>query len=741
MNLMKWFRKNNKRIMAVVVIVIMIGFIGDTYIRQIGQQRTGLHSTTAYFGKNKSITNFDLASARQELEILRILRADYLLKGMSLPLVRTPDFRSLLLGELLFSDRNVSPALINRMKQMIRIQGYAISDKQINDIYKNSGENHLYWLLLNKEAEQAGIVVSSDSAGKQLSRVVPQMFNGVTYSQLISSLVSQQGVSEREILTTFGKLLAVVEYAKIMCATDDVTTSQIRLAVSRENETLNMELMKFESDVFAENQGEPAEQQIVEQFDKYKKFFAGTVSEENPYGFGYKLPDMVRLEYIAVRLDDVSGIVTPLTQEEVEEFYQRNREQLVEQVPSDPNDPNSAPTERTKTYTETASAISEQLLRSKIDSQAENILLEARTLSEAGFENAGVEAENLTAEQYQLIAKAANYQAIADQLTEKHKIKVYSGQTGLLSAADIQTDKYLGMLHLGGYGSNFVRLPGVVFAIDELQSAELGPFDVAKPRMYENIGPLKDLSRQSMVVARIVEARKASEPESITQAFGKDTLVFNDDQKPAGEKIYSIKDIVAKDLKKLAAMNTTKSKAEEFIALAAKGGWDNALDKFNQLYGSQAEADRKVFDLYNLKDVKRVSRMQLAALAAQIEGNPADQFVVDQRKNDGQLIDQLYSLIPQDSNSVAAVPLLVESKPEMSFYCVKSLSVKRLNEGEYEKNRTLEVYKENIVESQGLAAVHFGPENIMKRMNFKWADKTNAAEAKTEAEAESKGKP
>ncbi len=28
MNLVKWFRKNNKKVMAVVVIVLMIGFIG-----------------------------------------------------------------------------------------------------------------------------------------------------------------------------------------------------------------------------------------------------------------------------------------------------------------------------------------------------------------------------------------------------------------------------------------------------------------------------------------------------------------------------------------------------------------------------------------------------------------------------------------------------------------------------------------------------------------------------------------
>ena len=40
MNLVKWLRKNNKKIMAVVVIVIMFGFIGGSALRQISRRGT-----------------------------------------------------------------------------------------------------------------------------------------------------------------------------------------------------------------------------------------------------------------------------------------------------------------------------------------------------------------------------------------------------------------------------------------------------------------------------------------------------------------------------------------------------------------------------------------------------------------------------------------------------------------------------------------------------------------------------
>ena len=43
MNLVKWFRKNNKKVMAVVVVVIMLGFVGGTYLQQLGQRRAVQH--------------------------------------------------------------------------------------------------------------------------------------------------------------------------------------------------------------------------------------------------------------------------------------------------------------------------------------------------------------------------------------------------------------------------------------------------------------------------------------------------------------------------------------------------------------------------------------------------------------------------------------------------------------------------------------------------------------------------
>jgi len=699
MNLMKWFRKNNKKVMAIVVVVIMFGFIAGPTLRYLGRVRMGWHRPVAHFADNRKITRSDLISARDELEILRFLQADVLL--------RMQDLRAVFLSELLFSERRVSPVLINRVKQAIRANQFGISDKQISDMYRRSWPAEYYWLLLKNEAQFAGIRVANQQTGELLAAVIPQLFEGSTYSQIIQFLMNQQGIAEEQILTTFGELLAVLQYAHMVCSNEDVTGSQLMHIVSWENETVNVELVKFDSSVFAETLAEPNEDRIIEHFNKYKKFFAGTLSEENPYGFGYKLPDRVQLEYIAVKLGDVSTIVTPPTHQETEEYYQKNIKRFTESVSSDPNDPNSPQTEEIKSYADVASIISQGLLQDKINSKAEAILQEAKALTEAGLENMDIEAEKLSSEQFR--QAAGDYKTAAEQLSEKHKVKIYTGQTGLLSASDIQSDKNLAMLYR------------IVFAIDELKASELGPFGIPTPRMYENIGPVRDIFGQMMAFVRVIKAEPASEPESVNQTFSKNTLILDPNQQQS-ENVYSLKEEVAEELKRLAAMDITKSKTQEFVELVAKNGWDRAIDRFNKLYGQQARRDPNdpnVFRLQELANLQRLSSVMLATLNIQNAGDPKALFLANDSIKQGKFIEQLYSLVPQDSNTVDTVPLIMEFKPDMSFYIIKNISINRFDQMEYEKIKVPRLYREDYIQVQSMAAVHFNPENILKRMNFR----------------------
>ena len=175
MNLVRWFRKNNKKVMAVVVIGIMFIFIGGgTLLQQFSRKSV---EDLAYFGDNRKITNNDLYLARRELDVLRSLAADVLLRNQNLS--------GIFLGELLFAGQQTSPLLISRIKQTIRDSRLRISDKQINDMYRQSVPPSVYWLLLKNEAQHTGIVVPNEQSRTLLGQLIPQLFDGQTYSQRI----------------------------------------------------------------------------------------------------------------------------------------------------------------------------------------------------------------------------------------------------------------------------------------------------------------------------------------------------------------------------------------------------------------------------------------------------------------------------------------------------------------------------------------------------------------------------
>ena len=741
MNLVKWFRRNNKKVMAVVVIVIMIGFIGGSALTSLLQRNTGMRDIVAYLGDGTKVRSEDLYSARQELDILQMLNADALLKSQ--------DMQGLFLGELLFSDRTGSAALVNRLKQTIRQNRFGISDEQLNAIYERSAPPAIYWLCLQHETQSAGINLGNDEVARLLGQIIPQLHNGRSYAEVIGAVMSRTRLPEDQIVATVGELLAVLQYGHMMCSSEDVTTQQIMHAVSIEQEGVDVGYVSFDASAFTEKLDEPDDAKLAEHFEKYKDFSAGEISDDNPYGFGYKLPDRVQIEYVAVKLDDVRTTVKRPTQDEMGDYYNRNKDQsFTEQVQSDPNDPNSM-TERVKGYAEVVDTIEKQLMKSKIMAKAEAILQQAKTSTEAGLQDMNdTEIETLSTEQFkEKLGDAGDYGTVARDLSKEHGIKVFTGRTGMLGPVELQTDEHLRTLVIRGYGRNPIRLSQVVFAVDELEASELGRFDAPKPKMYENIGPVRDwmseygdVSGTIMALLRVVEARKAAAPESVDQAFSTKSIVFDPNDEEADENLYSVRERVAEDVKKLAAMDTAKAKAEDFIAQAVKSGWQPAIDNLNKLYKEEYEQDANdpdPFRIQNSGELRRMSAATLDTLALHNQGNPAGQFYLRDSERNRRFVDQLYSLVPREKITSDDLPLVVEVKPDMSYYAIKSISVKRLWKEDYEKAKVTRLYDEDYIRSQSLGAIHFNPENILKRLRVRWARADEeSADANTPEESE-----
>lgn len=746
MSLVKWLRKNNGKIMAVVVILIMFGFVAGPLLSYLARRSGPTQSSTAaHYLDGKKITRSDLEQAGRELDILTSLRADALLQAQ--------DMQGLFLGELLFAGRSAgggSPEVVNYIRQSINQNKYGISSKDISNMYDRSGAPPtVYWLLLKEEAHRAGIRVSNSDAGKLLGNLIPQLYQslgpGITYREVIAGLM-KGGDSEKRILTTFADLLAVMQYAHLICSNENVTIRQVRNLASRQVETIDVDFVRVAADFFKKTLPEPSEEEVAAHFNKYKAIEPATVTAQNPYGFGYKLPDMLRLEYIALKLDDIAKIVDAPTHEETESFYQKNKNLFTRQAPSDPNDPESLKIDVTKGYAQVVDVIIEQLLTKKIRSKTKAVLQQAMTLTEPDLADTGLDLEKLTSEQF--AEKARDYKAVVDKLSEEHNVKIYTGKTGLLSASRLQTDKYFGRMSVDGFGYGPVNLTQVVFAVDEIGASRLGPFTAAKPRLYENIGPIEDLyaarnrfsnaGEQLMVIVRIVEADKASPPESIDKTFGTHSLVLDPNEDKSEDDVFSVRKTVVEDVKKLAAMDTAKAKAREFIDLAAKEDWQTTIDQFNKLYGADAKDDPNdpnVFELDYLTSVSRTSGAQLNTLAIQAQGSASAVYFLNEARIEGRFTDKLYSLVPPDANSPDTLPTIVEFKPNMSYFCIKDLQIKRFWNEDFLNSRPVSFYRQDLTQFQSLAPIHFNPGNILKRMRFEKAEDSSGDNEPNETEA------
>ncbi|MHC4690656.1 MAG: hypothetical protein ACYS5F_13615 [Planctomycetota bacterium] len=381
----------------------------------------------------------------------------------------------------------------------------------------------------------------------------------------------------------------------------------------------------------------------------------------------------------------------------------------------DNNIPNSPMIQKQRSFAEVANLIADQLLQRNINAKADEIIQQAKTFTEASLEKAGI--DTLTASTEQIKEHAGDYEKAALELSEQYKIPIYAGQTGLLSASEMMRDRYLGMMSLSGQSLNLIRLTQVVFAIDELQGDEIGLLDIVKPKIYQNIGPTQDFTGQIVALLRVIEAQKAVEPDSIELEFSKSAIQLEQQE----DVVYSVKEKIIEDVKKITAFDVAKIRAGRFKDSLISKGWDEALVELNKVYKQEKglpETDPNVFAIERLSNLRRIPDSVIEILKVQAEGSPESRLLIEAQKKQKLFIDNLYDLVPPEEDSLKAVPALMQSRSDMSWYVIRSVSINRFYQEDFQISKAQGSYQQDFLESQNMAVVHFNPDNILKRMNF-----------------------
>lgn len=730
MHLVKWIRKNTRKIMVFVVIFCMVSFvIGSIGIKFIVGFFGANNQPIATYGDGQKIKPVHFIQAKNELNVLRMLMADRLLMAQSASGMSGP-----LLVHLLFPESPFASQISTQLKQAVKQGKIPITEDELNDFFQQRSERpEILWLLLKNEAYQAGYVMSNDTAGQTLLYAVPQLTsNQLDAAGLVNQIINNSNITEDQILRIFSDLMGVMAYADTVMDNEAVTINQIKASLGRSKERIDADFVKIDAESFINEDDEIAEAQIQEQFDKYKMVAAGEPTEDNPFGFGYKLPKRVQLEYMVVLMDDVTEQLEKPSAEAVEEYYSSNISKYQTSEPSDPNDPESEEIVKTRSFAEVEAEIRRTLEAEKTSTQANILFNDIKDKTESGFETLNFDEASTS----DLQKAAGDYLAVSDALSKKYNLPIVSAKTGWLDAATFSQDKILANLGIRR-GQNYLRLSDLAFAAanERPQQQRIGMPSV---RVWENIGPLsggyysEEESKfyRLMALVRVVGIKEATVPEDVNITFDTKGIILDDSQ-AQDDTSFSLADKVKDDIRLLAAMDAAKVRAEEFAELVADKGWDAALEAYNSKY---AEDDK--IELESVKQQLRISQAEVKVAKQMIKQSPASAQYLQQRITSNMLTNRLYAILPEESKTTGTIQTVLPFEPQAACYVVKEVVRQPATLSDYQDNKAQTAMQLNIAESMGLGLVHFSPENILERMAFKPKQQEDDQEDTTQTEAQ-----
>ncbi|HBG28380.1 MAG: hypothetical protein A2Y10_11220 [Planctomycetes bacterium GWF2_41_51] len=735
MHLVKWIRKNMGKLMAIFVIVIMIAFIMPSLLDQLSRpSMRGPNAAMWTYNGDKEITLEDIQQASAELKILSSLMADRLLLAQQ-------DIRSILLSQLLFPESERAAMISDELKNIVMQNRLLISPLKIDEFFRQSrGRSELFYLLLKNEAANAGVVVAPKTAGDVLNSVIPQLTNKqADAATLVNGIAAANGMSGDQVLKVFANLMSIMTYSRVVTETENVTESQLKNIYARATQSMDVNFVQFSSEEFTDKVAQPSSAQLTGQFEQFKNILPGTITEENPVGFGYKLPSRVAIDYMIIKLDDLKKNIPAPTNEEIEDYYRQNLERppITTEVPKDPNDPNSEMVKKQKSFAEVAETIKRVLQTRKINSTASKILSEAIEKTDGDFQS--LDFEKATVETFK--AKAGDYAAVSQEISAKYNVKVYNGRTALLTQDDIQGDASLGGLMMMGQSRMPTRLVKLAFAVPALgdEAAKLGPFEPAAPKMFVSIGPLSDMGGGLTAIARVVEVAISQAPESLEFSYEKNLPDLGKENDKDSK--FVLKDVVSEDCKKLLATEIAEKAANEFMQLVKNQDWDSALNKINAQYGKKDANDpnAKTFAIQPMNNIKRISERDIEMTKMRVAGMMASEQIVNQSIMFGRLIDTFYDTYEQMQKNQQQPPVLVDFDPRLSYYVIKDMNVTDAGTlEEFEQIRQRLALEQDFIDSQSAVIDFLMPDNITGRSNLEETQKSTADANDTNQPAEEK---
>jgi hypothetical protein len=258
--MIKFIRKNNKQVLAIFGVFLMIAFVVQTRYNPSGSDRAA--RAIGRIG-DQTVTEGELESVHQQWKLLRqALVVEY-------------------------------PPHSGEYRSLVGLQ--------LGEAAQAIDQTPRLYLLLIKEADRAGVGVSDkevDNVLNEPSVNVQTPAGSITRYDQLQSLDPDYAGDVREATT---QLLRVMQSSNAGLDLVKVSRPQKAASLAADHQDIAVRLVQIDSKAFAGKIAPPTTQDLQKQFDQFANVPpAGTAIPGNPLGVGYQVPDQVRLQTISV---------------------------------------------------------------------------------------------------------------------------------------------------------------------------------------------------------------------------------------------------------------------------------------------------------------------------------------------------------------------------------------------------------------------------------------------------------
>jgi hypothetical protein len=399
------------------------------------------------------------------------------------------------------------------------------------------------YLLIKAEALAADGVVAKSKLQEQVDHILNMRATIKGSGQFdfggeLGKVINNFGYSETQFIQILGEYITTVLYVNQVTARTDIdkaeAAEQAKIAKlvgggldSKESGLLEGNYVTFNSASFAHKIDPPSDELIQAHFDQYKSV-APIVTDENEFGFGYKLPDRVKLEYLRVDAKVVENTVVKPELENMDvvareellvNYWQENKKsyQVTPKPAPDATPDIPAPAPFDPPFDEVVGRVETDYIKTRASEMVQDVVNKLDDTINAAI-NAKQADETKTIDVAQL-AEAASVD----------KIKVVSNIIGFITEEALGSDsQFRNVSRPGAPGQTAESFAETVFNCEELHVGLVSRYENSPIAIGEIVGPLWSQvqgEKQVAIFVRVLGSDKSRDASALDDDGSKGAYV------------------------------------------------------------------------------------------------------------------------------------------------------------------------------------------------------------------------